>query len=136
MAVRADDAVAGTDQALFRQNRMLDAHTADVKEILDVVLVGKAAHPLDLLGRLDVLVRGEMVHHQRHPAFVEHPAGTAALKLVDRHRRGDVVAEAQIELRLDQLPRLHLRQAGVRRQDLLCHGHTHSSVSSLSLMSL
>ena len=136
MAVRADDAVAGADQSLFRKDGVFHAHPAHVEEILHIVLAGEFPHPLDLFRRFDVLVGGEVIHHQRHPALVENTAGAATLKFIDRHRRGDVVAQAEIQLGLDQLPGRHLRQTRVGCQDLLCHCHSHVYSSSLSLISL
>ena len=125
MAVGADDAVAGSHQALRGQQGVLDAHAAHVVEVLDAHFTGEFPRLFDLLGRLDVLIRGEVIHHQGHPAFVVHPAGAAAFELVDGHRGGDVVAQAEIELRLDELPGPHLRQARVGGQNFLCHCHTH-----------
>ena len=48
------------------------------------------------------------------------------LELVDSHRRGDVVAEAEIELRHDQIARSDRLFAGGAGQYLLGHGHSHT----------
>ena len=49
------------------------------------------------------------------------------LKLVDGHRGRDVVAEHEVELRLNQLPRAYLLQPGVAGEDLLRHCHCHET---------
>ena len=63
VAVGADDAVAGGDDALLRQKRVLNAHLAHVKKVEDVVFVGKVAAAFGLLGALDVLVGHKVVQH-------------------------------------------------------------------------
>ena len=125
MAVRADHTVAGTNQPLLRQQRVLDTHTTHIEKVDDVVFVGEFARALDLLRRFDVFVGGKVIHHQRDPRVIKHRAGTAALKLVDRDRRGNIVAKAEIQLGFDQLTRLHAIQARVVGQNFLRHCHAH-----------
>ena len=72
---------------------MLNTHFADIKEIFHLIFAGKFPHALDLLRRLDILVGGEVIHDQRHTAFVEYAAGAAAFEFVDCDRGGDVIAQ-------------------------------------------
>ena len=48
------------------------------------------------------------------------------VKFGDGHRSGDVVAQHQVQLGLNELAGLHGRKARVLGQDLLGHGHTHA----------
>ena len=113
MAVGADDAVPRTDQPLFGQEGVLDSHPAHVIKMGHALFMGEFPGLFDLLGGLDVFVRGKVIHHQGHPVPVEHLAGAAPLEFVDRDGRGDVVAEAEVQLRLDKLPRRDLLEARV-----------------------
>src|SRR5699024_5265138 len=128
VAVRADDAVAGGDDALFGQQGVLDAHLAHVVEVEDVVLVGKLPALLGLGGALDVLVGDEVVQDDGHPLFVEHAVKTGLLELVDGHRGGDVVAQDDVQFGVDELARLDLVEAGMVCKDLLRQSHSHDTV--------
>jgi hypothetical protein len=81
VAVRADDDVAGSDQSVFGQDGVLDAHVSAFVIVGDVHLACKVAHDLDLLGGIDVLVRREVITDQGHAVLVEdlssrpYPAG-------------------------------------------------------------
>ena len=105
VAVRADDAVPGGDDALLRQQGVLHAHLAHVEEVDDAVPAGELPALLGLLGALDVLVGDEVVQDDVHSRLVEDVAKARLLKLVDGHRGGDVVAQDDVQVRLDQLSR-------------------------------
>ena len=123
MGVRADDGLAGGHEALFRQQRVFDAHLSHVVEVVDVELPREGAALFALGGGLDVLVRHKVIHHQRDAALVEDLIEPRRLELVDGHGRGDVVGQHQVELRLDELPGVDLIQARVLCQNLLRHCH-------------
>jgi len=128
MGVRADHAVAGADQPFFRQKGVLYAHLPHVEEIGNLVFLRETAHLTALFRRLDVLVRGKVIQHQRDFISVKNRGSAAFFKLVDRHRRSDVVAEHKVELRLDQLSGFQMLQSGVRGQDFLRHRHSHRNI--------
>ena len=125
MGVGADDALSGGHQALFRQEGVLHPHLAHVVEVVNVKPLGKGAALQALLGGLDVLVGGEVVHHQGDLALVKDPGEPLLVKLPDGHGRGDVVAQDHVQLGPDQLAGLHFRQAGVGSEDFLRHCHSH-----------
>ena len=125
VAVRADDAVTGGHDALFGQQRMLNAHLADIVEVEDVVFIGELAALFGLGGAFDILIGHKMVEHDVDAGAVEHRVETGFLKLVDRHRRGDIVAKHDIELSVDELARGNGCFPAMRGQDLLRHGHSH-----------
>ena len=129
VGVGADDGLAGGNQSLLRQEGVLDAHGAHVVVVVDVELPGKGPALLALGGGLDVLVGGEVVHHQGDAALVEHLVKARGLELVDGHRGGDVVAQHQVQPGLDELSGPHALEARVPGQDLLCHGHSHNILS-------
>ncbi len=136
VGVGADDQVAGTDDALFGQQRVLDAHAADLPVVLDPLGAGEVAHPLGLPGALDVLVGGVVVGHEAHPRAVEHLGRAQVLEDPDGDGCGDVVGEGDVEVALHELPGAHLGQAGVGGQNLLRHGHgAGHAVSSLAVAS-
>ena len=125
VGVRADDTFPGGHQALFRQKGVLHAHLAYIIEVVQIKLPGEGAALEALLGGLDVLVGGEMVHDHGDFALVKHPGKALLLKFPDGHGGGDVVAQDHVQLGPDQLTGLDLRQAGVGSEDFLCHCHSH-----------
>ena len=125
MAVCANDAVARCHDAFFGQQRVLNAHLAHIIEVEDVVLVGKLAALLGLGRALDVLVGHEVVENDGDVLFVEHAVKACLLELVDGHRCGDVVAQHDVELGVDELARLDLGEARVCGQNFLRLGHSH-----------
>ena len=130
MAVRADDDLARRAKALLRQQRVLDAGLADLVVMDDLLFARKGAHVLRHLGGLDVLVRREVIRHQRDLRGVKDLLGAHLLKFVDGDRRRDVVAEHEIELAHQQLARLAALDARGARKDFLCHGHAHEEIAS------
>ena len=133
MGVRADDGLAGGHQALFGKQCVLDAHLPHVEIVVNVKPPGKGAALLALGGGLDVLVGGEVVHHQGDFALVKDPVEARRLELVDGYGGGDVVAQHQVQLRLNQLSRPDGLQPRVLCQDFLRHGHPHLYSRSLFL---
>lgn len=110
---------------------MLHAHLAHVEEVDDAVSAGELPALLGLLGALDVLVGDEVIQNDVHPGLVENIAKARLFKLVDGHRSGDVVAQDNIKVRLDQLSRLDVLLAAVGSQDFLCHSHSHGYCASV-----
>ena len=127
VAVRADHAVAGGDDAFFRQKGVLNAHLAYIVEVEDIVFIGKFPALLGLGSALDILIGYKVIQHDGDMLFIEHAVKTGALKLVDGHRGGDIVAQHNVQLCVDQLACLDLRQSGVCGKDLLRQGHSHGS---------
>ena len=126
VGIGADDGLAGGHQPLLRQEGVLDAHGAHVVVVADIELPGKGPALLALGGGLDVLVGGEMIHHQGDAALVEHLVEARRLKLVDGHRGGNVVAQHQVQSGLDELSGPHAFKARVLGQNFLCHCHSHA----------
>ena len=129
MGVRADHEVAGDDNALLGEERVLDAHASLLEVVRDVVLVGEVAGDLGLLGALDVLIGAVMVGHQADAVAVEDPGADLA-HVLDGDGRRDVVGEHEVEVALDKLPGDDLVEARVGGQDLLGHGHGTCHVNS------
>jgi len=102
VAVRADDQVAGKNDALFRQQRVFDAHLSAFVEIRYAELEGELADGFALLGGVDVFVRRKMIQNQRHPVAVKNllPAGRA--EFADGDGRRDVVAQRDIDPGVDE----------------------------------
>ena len=108
VAVRTDHAVACGHDAFFRQQSVLNAHLAHIVEVKDIVFVGELAALLGLGGALDVLVGHKVVQHDGNVLFVEHTVKTGLFKLVDGNRGGDVVAQYDVQLCIDELASLDL----------------------------
>ena len=125
VGVRADNQLTRTDQTFFRQERVLDAHRADVKEIDDFMLAGKRAALQALLGGLDVLVRCKVIHDQCDLGLVKYRLKAGLLQLADCNRTGDIVCQRQIQLCFDQLAGRNTVETRMLCEDLLCHRHSH-----------
>ena len=127
VAVRADHAVTGGDDAFFRQQGMLDAHLTDIVEVENIVFIGELPALLGLGSALDILIGYKVIQHNGDMLFIKHAVKTGALKLVDGHRGGDIIAQHNVQLCVDELACLDLRQSGVCGKDLLRQGHSHGS---------
>ena len=103
LAVRADDAVARGHDALFGQERVLNAHLADVVEVEDVVLVCELAALLGLGRTLDVLVGDKVVEHDVDAGLVKDGIKARLVELIDGHRGRNIVAEHDVEPSVDEL---------------------------------
>ena len=125
MAVRADDDLARGDEALLGQQRVLDAHAADLVVVDNLLRLGEVAHLLGHRRALDVLVGDEVIRDQRDLRGVEHLRRAHLDKLVDGDRCGDVVAQHQVELAHQQLAGAAAFNARGAREDFLRHGHAH-----------
>ena len=128
MRVGADCQHARCDDALLRQDDVLDAHAALLEVIDDLVLARKVTDDLRELCRLNVLGRLEVIRHERDLRVVEDRAANL-LKLGDGRRCRDVVGQYHIELAGHELTGFYRIEAGVFREDLLAHSHTHSMPS-------
>ena len=94
-----------------------------------VILVGKLAALLGLGCALDVLIGDEVIQHDGNVLLVEHAVKACLLKLVDGDRGGDIVAQHDIELGIDELACLDLRQARMCGQNFLRQSHSHNTLS-------
>ena len=133
VAVGADDAVSGGDDALLRQEGVLHAHLAHVEEVDDAVSAGELPALLGLLGALDVLVGDEVIQNDVHPGLVENIAKARLFKLVDGNRGGDVVAQHDVQLCIDELACLDLGKTGMCGKNFLRQGHSHDGTLLLSV---
>ena len=128
MRIRANRQHARCDDALLRQDDVLDAHAALLEVVDDFVLVRKITDGLRELCRLDVLGRLEVVRHECDLRVVEDRAADL-LEFRDGRRCRDVVRKYHIELTGHELTGLHGIEASVFRENLLAHSHTHSMPS-------
>ena len=66
-----------------------------------------------------------MVQDNGDLVLVKDLSESRLVKLGNGYRSGDIVAQHQIQLSLNELSGLHGRKARMLCQDLLGHGHTH-----------
>ena len=107
---------------------MLNAHLTDVEEVHDLMFIAEIAALLTLDRGRDILVRYKVVEDDGDLFFVEDVFYTKLLKLADRHRGRNVVAQYPVQLRHHQLARHYMVETGMRRQNLLGHCHSHRFV--------
>ena len=96
VAVRADDDFARRDNALFRQQRVLDAHAAHFVVVDDVLRAREFAHLLGQRRGLDILVRHKVIRNQRDLRGIKDLCCAHPIELVDGHGGGDVVAQHKV----------------------------------------
>ncbi len=123
--IRADNQLTRSDKALFRQQRMFNAHLADVKKVDKLMLFGKGAAGQTLLSRLDVLIRCKMIHYQRNFAAVKDLFKARLFHLTNGDRTCNIVCKRQIEICFDQLSCGDTVQPRMTRENFLRHGHSH-----------
>ena len=85
MGIGADDQIARAHDALLGQQRVLDAHAADLVVMRDALFTGEIAHLLGLLGAFDVLVGNVVVGHQGDLSRIEHLLDTDLLEVFNRN---------------------------------------------------
>ena len=85
MEISANDAVTWAYYPLLGEYSVFNSHLAHVKEIFNVILIGKIPTAA-LLRRFNILIGSKVIHDQRNPVFVKHGRSAAFLKLIDRHR--------------------------------------------------
>ncbi len=132
MRIGPYDELPGQHESLLGEESVLDAHAADLEIVLDLAVSGEVAHNPALLGRFDVFVWREVVRHEGDPPPVEDLRDTDLLEFFDRDGGRHIVAQNEVDLRLDELARFHGSQAGVVRKDLLSHRHWHWALLSVS----
>ena len=135
VGVRADHEVTRHHNALLGEKGVLDAHAALFEVVGDLMLVGKVARHLGLLGALDVLVGAVVVRDQADAVAVKDARANLAHGL-DGDGRRDVVGQHEVQVALHELPGNDLLEPRVVRQDLLCHSHGTCHAVSLSLSNL
>ena len=133
VAVRTDDAVACGHDAFFRQQSVLNAHLTHIVEVEDIVFVGELAALLGLGGTLDVFVGHKVVQYDGDVLFVEHGVETGTLELVDGNGGGDIVAQHDVQLCIDELACLDLGKTGMCGKNFLRQGHSHDGTLLLIL---
>ncbi len=123
MAVRPDNTIARGDQPLLRQKRVFDAHLPNFEIVRNILRARKLAHFQGLLGSLDILVRGKMVRHEGYFFRVKYARAAQLFELANRRRRGDIIAQHEVELGLDELACFDSLEPCLRGENLLGHCH-------------
>ena len=129
MAVRADDEIAGLDEALFGQERMFHARAAAFVIMGDAHFPGKAPRYDDLIGRSDILLRGVVIHDEKHTILVEDLFGSHGVEGLDGERAGDVVGEHAGKGTFHDLSGFPDLLVGVHLKYFLGKRHCHGSIS-------
>ena len=75
---------------------MLYPHFTYIEKVFDAVSAGKITHHFYLHGRLDVLVRGEVIGHKHDPVGIEDRFPLELLELLDGYRGGNVITQGDI----------------------------------------
>ena len=122
VGVGADDHVTGGDEPVLGQQDVLDARTADLVEVGDLLLAGEGPHPHPERCRGDVLGRHEVRRHEGDAVPVPHLGHADLAEGVDGHGSGDVVGHRQAHLRHDEVAGAHALPAAGTGEDLLGDG--------------
>ncbi len=69
-----------------------------------------------------------MIRHKRDLIFIKYAVHLHLFHFMDGHGACDIIAQNEIQIGFDELSGLYLIQTGVRRQNFLCHCHSHSVV--------
>jgi len=83
---------------------VLDAAVSALVVMGDVLFGREPAADHHLVGGSDVLLRGEVVHHQKDAILVEHLGRAHRPEGLDGERSGDVVGEHAGKMAVDDLP--------------------------------
>gem|GEM_PF-3935739 len=83
---------------------MLDAAVSALVVMGDVLFGREPAADHHLVGGSDVLLRGEMIHHEGNFVFVKDLGGAHGLEALDGQRTGDVIGQHEVKPAVDDLP--------------------------------
>ena len=70
-----------------------------------------------------------MIGNQAHPLPVEHVGSAHLCEFMNRQRRGDVIAQHEIEAAIDEFPRVHFGFPGMRGEYFFGDSHRHGLIS-------
>ncbi len=104
---------------------MLDSHLSDLKIVGDLIAAGKFPHTFTMFRRLNIFIRHKMIGYKRNLVLMKYTVHVHFIKFMDCHRTCDIITEDQIQVRLNQLPRLHIVKACMCGKNLLRHRHSH-----------
>ena len=97
MAVGSDYHVPRLSDTFFGKESVFDTHFAYVKEVFDAVLLRKFSDSLAKFRRLNISVRGKVVHNEGYAIGVAKTA-TAFVEYVYRNGCGYVVGESGVNV--------------------------------------
>ena len=125
MRISADHELARSDETLFGEKCMLDAHAPAIVKVTDLHLGGESAYEGAVARSLNVLVRREMIHNQHDLLRIENRVETVLFHFLDRDGCSDVASHHEIEFRVDEIPCGDAAFSAVCGKDLLgdCHAH-------------
>ena len=123
MAVRADNAFAGSRKSLFRDKRVLYAHIPYIEVVFYVIFPCECTALLCKGRRLYILVRCEVIHNESDAVSVEYAVEPVLLKFVYRDGSGYIVSKHQIELCAYQLSRSYTFKTGGTGKYFLSNSH-------------
>ncbi len=131
MGISASDQIPWHDQALFRQENVLNAGATNVVKT-HTVLAGELPAPFYDFGALDILGRCEVVHHQNNFLRVEDARTGDLFKLIDREHTGEFRRQDKIYPRVDELARVHFILITLRGEDFFGQRMPHTRFSNMS----
>ena len=104
MGICADDHITCHGQPFFRQKGMFNPHLSHFKIICDLIFACKLPHALTMFSRFDIFIGDKVIRHQRDLILVEHTVNLHFFHFLDRYGAGNIVAQHQIKIRLNELP--------------------------------
>ena len=100
--------------------------------MLYIVRMREITHVFAVVRRLDILVRGKMIRHQRNLRIVENALLIEFLHPVDGNRARDIIGQHHIQIGHDQLSGFYVIESCRVSKNLLCHCHSHDITSCIS----
>ncbi len=130
MTVGADDQIPGQHQSLLGKEHMFDPDGAPLEGVREILLPDEVSKDLALGGRLDVLVRSEVIGYQDHPVPVKHLGPSCLPEFLDGKGGRNVVPQGDVHPGIDQHPGMKLLQVRVIAEDLFRYRHSHGCFTS------
>ena len=96
----------------------------------EILLPGEVPNELALGGRIDVLVRGEVIGNEDHLVPVKHLGPARLPEFLDGDGRRNVVPQGDVHPGIDQHPGMKLLQIRVLAEDLFRYRHSHGCFTS------
>ena len=135
MRIRSDHDIPRHNKSSLRKKGVLDSHLPYIKIVRYLMLPGILTYTLAVFRRLDILVRDKMIHDQGDLVLIKHLIAPELIHLSDCDRSGNIISQYQVQVRLDQISRMHLcKSCGVREYFLShCHSHRYGSSNMIAI---
>ena len=129
VGIGTNHTITGTDNSLFREQRVFYSDCTDIIKVFDMMFFREITGGFAKIGRFNIFAGRIMIQSNDDLFRIKNFGKAGFFKNANRNRCGNIVAQNDIQISFDQIPRMHFRESGMCSQDFLGHCHSHYSAS-------